>query len=562
MKADLIIKNGDILSFDLTGNIETYNAAAICDDRIVALGEDSDILNMADSETKIIDACGNTVLPGFCDSHVHASFTTELVCGARIEYMMPEAGENRDSYIARMLENVRIYADKHPEAEVIRAMGWNPAAFQMDPQGLPTGKDLDKICSDRPVLLTSYCHHYIWLNTKALEMTGINSDTKLPYGCIVFKDSEGNPTGMFQEFPAIEMVLNSFPMADYSVEEYEKGIIAYQQEYAFKNGITVCFDPVVRKNALKAYQNLVKKDALKLRVSGAFLADPTLPVSQFEKIVEAKNNYRNGDSFKMDTVKFFFDGSGLEFYLNEPFPKSVLEVNKLPADYKGKYIWSLEQAKEAFLYLAKEGFNIHVHAMGDGAVKEAIDAFEYVYNQGIRGLKHVITHIMLIDENDIKRMNQLGVIAAMQPHWGQYDGFADTAMVQLLGKERTLRSYPMGQLVENGVKCSFATDFPVIQHYNTFIEIQTGMTRRVPRSSPEYGMYDAIPVLHQVPLNEMLKALTIMGAYQLSFDDACGSFGKGKSADFNILDKNIRAIDVEDIENIKINKLIVRGCEV
>lgn len=561
MKTDLIIKNGKFLSYDLNGNKTAYEAVAVYDGRITALGSDIEIMELKTDNTKEIDAKGNTVLPGFCDAHVHASFTTEMACGASVEVAVVEEGESREEYIARSMEGVRAYAEAHPEKEVIRAMGWNPAAFQMDPNGMPTCEELDKIYADRPVLVTSYCHHYIWINTKALQLTGIDKNTELPYGCIVYKDDEGNPTGLFQEFPAIEMVLKSFRMADYPVEEYEQGIIEYQEKYAFPNGIVSCFDPIVRPNAMKAYQNLVKNNKLKLRVSGAMLADPTLPVSQFDEIISSKGKYDIGSNFKIDTIKFFFDGSGLEFYLNEPFTKEILDVNGLPSDFKGNYIWPLDKAKEAFLIVSKAGFNIHVHAMGDGAVKEAIDAFEYVAEQGVSGLKHVITHVMLIDDSDIERMNKLGIIAAMQPQWGQYDYFAENYMVPLLGRERTERCYPAGQLIKNGVLCSFATDFPVVQYYDTFQELQTGITRKPAKSSPEYGMYDNIPVPYKATLDEMLETLTIAGAYQISFDDITGSFEVGKSADFVILDQNIETINIEEIENIKIDRMIVMGGE-
>ena len=435
-KADLIIKNGRLFSADLDGRVHWYDAAAVRDGKIITAGTDDEIAGYYSENTEIIDAEGATVLPGLCDSHAHGSYAVELICGAQAYNIEPEHDETREAYIDRLLENVKAYIAEHPDEASIRAAGWNPSVFQEDPDGLPTCHDLDRICDDKPLLMKSYCHHYLWVNSEALELSGITGDKVTPDGYIMYKDENGNPTGIFQEFPAMMDVLFSFDGADYSVEEYMKGILSYQENWALKNGTTCFFDPVLTPNSLHAYRALAENGDLKLRVNGAILADPTKPVSQFDKWIEEKGCYDIEDKLKINTVKFFFDGSGFEMYLNEPFEKEILDANSLPENYAGREIWSPEKAKEAFLYAASAGFNIHVHSMGDGGVREALDAFEYVASQGIdlKKQRHVITHLMLIDDRDINRMDKLGIIAAMQPHWGMYDSFAENYMVPMLGK--------------------------------------------------------------------------------------------------------------------------------
>ena len=170
MGADKIIKNGRILSFDLDGRRTEYQAVSIKGNRIAAAGKNEEILKSASDKTEIIDAEGNTVLAGMCDSHLHVSSVAEDLFSINIYYIEPEEGEDRVSYIRRLLEKVKKYADDNPQAPVIRATGWNPAAFTAM-GAMPTCEELDWVSSDRPVILKSYCHHFIWVNSKAMEMS-------------------------------------------------------------------------------------------------------------------------------------------------------------------------------------------------------------------------------------------------------------------------------------------------------------------------------------------------------------------------------------------------------
>lgn len=562
MKTDLIIKNAKIISKGMYEDSAT--AIAVAGGKITYVGKDAEAMKLADEETRIIDAGHNTVIPGMCDAHVHVSYATELRHGADIFYITREKGELRKDYIDRLLFNVKAFADMHPEKPSIIGVGWAPTEFFDDPEGLPTCKELDRACADRPVILKSYCHHYIWVNSKAIEMSGITKDTPLESGCVVFKDKEGNPSGVFQEFQAMNMLQSSFDAADFSVEEFKDGILSYQNDYALKNGITCAFDPILNARSLQAYRELANEKKLEIRVNAAILADPTAPLSQFDSWIAEKGKYDVPDRFTVNTFKFFFDGSGLEIYLLEPFKKEFLEFNGLSDDYKGHEIWPLEKAKEAFLKIAAAGFNIHVHAMGDGAVKEAIDAFEYVHEQGVdlKKNRNIITHLMLVSDEDIKRMSNLGIIAAMQPHWGVYETFADTCMIPLFGADRTNRSYPTGELVKAGVICSTSTDFPVVPQYSIIPNIQSSITRSVLRSAFDYENFknrvDPHPE-YKVTLEELIHCSTYNGVYQLNFEDIAGTIEVGKSADIVIFDCNLKEIPVDKIENAGISYMIIRG---
>ena len=565
MSADKIIRNGKILSFDINGNRSEYEAISIKDEKIIAAGSNEEIIKSASDKTEIIDAAGNTVLAGMCDSHLHVSSVAEDLFSVNIYYIEPEAGEDRASYIHRLLEKVKKYADENPRAPVIRAAGWNPAAFTYM-GAMPTCEELDWVSKDRPVLLKSYCHHFIWVNSKAMEMSGITKDTPLGQGCIVEKDEEGNPSGTFIDVPACSMITESFDLADFSVEEYKEGILRYQNKYGLENGIVAVFDAFVTPHIIRAYKELAENGELKMRVRGAFLADPTKDISQFDEMIAAKEKFNVGDIFRIDTIKFFFDGGEFTSLMNQPLNPELLKANGYPEDYLGSYIWYPEQAKEAFKKIAEAGFQIHIHCIGDGAVKEAVDCFEYLDKLGLNKYRNTITHIMNSDESDMDRMAKYKVIASMQAQWASPDKFHENYVTPLLGDDRAESVYPVGELIRRGVRVSAATDFPIETIYNSMGNIQIGVTRKVPKAHFDHetckdkilGPSDN-PQKYCATLDQMLAAYTINGAYQLFLENVTGSVETGKSADLVILDSDIEKTEAMDIENIRVSRVIFKG---
>lgn len=565
MSAEKIIKNGRILSFDLDGRRTEYEAVSIKENKITAAGKNEEIIKSASDETEIIDAEGNTVLAGMCDSHLHVSSVAEDLFSINIYYIEPREGEDRAAYIHRLLEKVKKYADDNPQAPVIRATGWNPAAFTAM-GAMPACEELDWVSSDRPVILKSYCHHFIWVNSKAMELSGITKDTPLGQGCIVEKDKEGNPSGTFIDVPACTMLTESFDLADFSVEEYKAGIFQYQDKYGLENGITAVFDAFVTPHIIRAYKELAENGELNMRVRGAFLADPTRGISQFDEMIASKEKFNSGDMFRIDTVKFFFDGGEFTALMNEPLNPEILKANGYPEDYLGPYIWYPEQAKEAFKKLVEAGFQIHIHCIGDGAVKEAVDCFEYLDRLGLNEYRNTITHIMNSDESDMDRMAKYKVIASMQAQWASPDKFHENYVTPLLGERRAESVYPVGELIRRGVRVSAATDFPIETIYNSMGNIQIGITRKVPKAHFDYeACRDRIlgpsdnPGKYCATLDQMLAAYTINGAYQLFLEDVAGSVESGKSADLVILDSDIEKTDAMDIENIRVSRVIFKG---
>lgn len=560
---DTIILNGRIYG-GVNGDDNT--AVVIEKGKIAGVGSDAEMSRLAGPETKVIDAKGHTVLAAFTDAHLHPSMCTGLVAARALNDIVRQDGEAREAYIKRMMDSVEDYIKKNPEKDVILVTGWYPAAFTMDKEGLPTKADIDRICPDKSVIMRSFDYHSVLVNSKAIELSGITKDTPSPRGGAISKGEDGELDGNFIDLTAIELLLDSLECADFTVEQYEEGILAFQNEFALPKGVTSAFDAMARPNAIKAYHNLAKSGKLKMKFRAAWVAYAGVSDEQIDEIIANKGKYDVGDIFRINTVKFFMDGGLFGFMTNEPFDKEFLEFSGLPADYCGEAQWTAEELNRIFLKLSKAGYQIHVHCMGDGAVKFTLDAFEYVDNMGVKGNRNVITHIMNIAEEDIERMARLDVIAAMQPSWPIVDSLLMYSIIPMFGKRRSYEQYPLGRLHDAGVTVSCSTDFPVTVELNPFLGIQCSMTRTIPKSHPEYETFKGIvsgmeedPKRDCMSLADLLNGYTINGAYQLFAEELLGSVETGKMADLLVLDRDLFRTDEMEIENTKIEVLLVNG---
>lgn len=561
--ADMILYNGNILSMDIKGNQRNFEAMGVSGEKIIALGTFNDMKDIVSYNTQLIDLAGRSVLPGLSDSHLHASMTAEMVFDFSLHDKDLSPDKNREYYIKKYQEKIKCCREQNPEAKILRGVGWNPVLFIADKEGQPTASDIDVVCDDIPVMLRSFDHHSLWVNSKALEIAGITRDTPDPRNGVVIRNDNGEPTGIFQETTAIDLLIRNLPGADYTVDEYMKGIEFYQNEFGDKYGETLIFDAYCSENAIRAYQELDKTDKLTMRVRTAYYADPSLPMEQFDKIIADKNRFSGEANFDVKTVKFFIDGSGLTFYLNDPFERNWLDSIGIDERYKGYPQWTLDELKKIFLKLDSEGLQIHVHCMADGAVKLALDAFEYVSQfNDIRKNRHTIAHIMLSDEEDLKRIGDLGIIAAIQPMWAVADGLSEASGKAMLGEKRTERFYPFGTIKKYGGRITCGTDFPVTVPPNPFIGIQTGITRAVCPEHPEYDKYKGLSLgdsSEKLSFEDLLEGYSISSAYQCFLENVTGSLEVGKSADFIVLDGNITSVPVEKIRNLNVKEKYFKG---
>jgi len=560
-KTQQAFKNAQVFYINEKDQRCIAEAVAVTDGKFSFVGSEADLKAHISDETEIIDLHGHTMLPGLADSHLHVGRTAELIYDVRMgEEMIPPSTSRDDAidgYIARLKEALT------EDTAILRGAGWDSAFFMSFPEGHPTAADLDKVSTEIPIIAHSYDMHYMWVNSRAMELAGIDRNTPEPRNGVVMKDEDGNPTGIFQETTAMDLLLNNLPGADYTVEEYKQAVRYYQDNFAKNNGITLVFDALSTPNAIKAYGEMARDGELKMRIAGCIYADPSCPESQFDDMIRNKGIYDVGDDFKISTIKFFMDGSGFSFSMNEPFEEEILKAAGFPEDYRGYAQWEQDEINEIFKKLTESGLQIHVHCMGDGAVKETVNGFAYAAaDRDIRENRHTIAHIMLSDEEDIERMAQLGIIAAVQPMWAEFDSFAQYQAVPLLGKERMDRHYPFGRLKKAGCIITSGTDFPVSPVENPMFGMQTGMVRHVGRFHPEYETYKDVCLgdeKNKLSLDDMVGSYTIWPAYQCFMENVTGSIEVGKSADFVILDGVITETAADQMENMKVMATYFKG---
>ncbi len=560
-KATLVFINGNIQTCDIDQKLSCYSAMAVKGERILAVGCHTQIEPYIGQETKVVDLKGKTVLPGMCDAHIHASDTLEIT-GKYNFYDTCEKDRTREEVIGMVQNTIVEYKRNEDISSGIRITGWNPLVFLDSKEGMPTAKDLDAVCDEVPVVLRSVCQHYLWLNSKAMEKAGVTKATQTPKNGVIYRDEEGNPTGIFQELPAVNMIKEILPEADHTVEEYKESILTFQSEYALPMGITMVCDAMATPNAVEAYKQLAKEKKLSIRVSGVYAADSDKSKDQFDTFIAHKDQDTIGDLYHIPTVKFFVDGVEFMFYMNEPFEAKANENAGYPKEYCGFPQWSLDDTKEIFAKLDRAGFQIHVHAMGDGAVRETLEAIEYARKQNpFADNRHAIAHVMNITAEDRKKMAYLKVIASIQHCWCAMDS-TEEGNIFMMGKKRIEEAYPFGLLEKDGVRLAAGTDFPIVPFLNPFLGMQVGMTRILPKSHPEHDKYKNWKRGGEescVSYAAMLASYTINGAYEMFYDDICGELAEGKSADFVILDCNLDTLDVMEYENIKPQAVYFKG---
>lgn len=554
-KADLIVTNGHVLSVGLDGQITRGEAVAVKGEKIIAVGNMEDIIPLAGEETQIIDCGGNTVLPGLCDAHCHPSIAASAYTGCDLFGIYIQEGETPDEIIDRYMRRLRDYIESNPGTGLVRGTGWVMGNFSGE--RMPTRHDIDKVCSDRPVILESFCQHNLWVNSKAIEIAGVSEETSDVYTGEILREKDGFPSGIFRDPEAMDLIKKNVPGYDYSIEEYKEAFLYYQKELANRYGVTLVQDCLHSDNAREAYVQLAKEGKLTLRARGVYLLEPSDFKNQLEGYIERKGRDNVDKDFRVDTIKIFVEG---EFSLMEPYEPEFTREAGLPEGYNGPLYWTDDDLISGASRAMKAGYGVHIHAMGDKAVRQSVCCLAKAQRESGRQNRSVIAHLMLTGDEEAEIMGRENIIANCQPRWMVYDSDIQ-GMTPMMGEDRAQSAYPLRKFLDQGVTVSFGTDFPVTPPPDTMHEIQCAMTRRVFPDAPDYDSFRGKVLGTEKPaeLKEAIQALSINGAYQMSMEDLTGSIEVGKSAELVILDQNIESVPADEIYNIKIEATIFKG---
>ena len=532
--ADLIFRNGAVYTLDAA---RTWaETVAVSKGRIVYVGPDSRAQAWIGPQTVVVDLRGKMLLPSFHDSHVHA------VSGG-IE--MDECQLSELTSEQQIVETVRRYAEQNPQKKWIRGSGWQLPLF---PNANPHKSLLDKAVPDRPVFLYAADGHSAWANSRALSIAGVTKNTPDPKPGRIERDTAtGEPTGTLRE-DAMGLIEKHLP--EYSTEDYIKGL-RRGLEMANRFGITSFQDASVGETYLKTYAELDRRGELTARVVAALSVDPSKGASQLARLVEMRKKYQ-GRRLRATAVKIFADG------VIEARTAALLEPYVGTDGDRGKANVEPDVFNPLVAALDREGFQVHVHAIGDRAIRNALDAFEFARSKnGSRDSRHHIAHIELFNPQDVPRFRRLGVIANFQPLWAYADTYITELTLPVLGPERSRWLYPIHSLATTGAVIACGSDWSVTS-MNPLDAIQVAVTRR----GLDKGPGEAWIAEEKVDLETMLECYTINGAYVNFEETETGSIEAGKAADLIVLDRNLFEIAPHEIHNAKVLLTLLEGKEV
>jgi predicted amidohydrolase YtcJ len=529
--ADLILMNGAVYTMDKAQ--PRAEAVAVAADKIVYAGPARGAGRFKGSGTKTIDLGGRMVLPGFQDSHIH------LIEGG-IETSQCNLGglQTREAVFAA----IRDYAAGRPDEKWITGGRWELPVF---PAANPTKEDLDKLVPDRPACLSSADGHSAWVNSRALKIAGITRNTPDPTGGRIERDPKtGEPTGTLRE-SAAGLVEEHIP--ELGADAYIKGLRA-GLEMARRFGITSIIEANAGEKILDAYSALDKSGELTLRVLASLHVETGKGPSEVDRLVKLRETYQ-GPHLRATTAKIFADGvveshtaALLEPYLDRPGDRGA------PLLEPGTF-------NRLAVALDAAGFQIQVHAIGDRAIRMALDAMEAAGRaNGLRDLRHHICHLELIDPADIPRFKALGVVANFQALWAYADPYITQLTIPILGLGRSRWLYPIGSVVRTGAVIVGGSDWSV-SSANPLDAIQVAVTRRDPEGPPGPAW---IPE-EVVDLPTMLAAYTTNGAYLSHEETTRGAIAPGLTADLIVLDRNLFKIPASDIHKAKVLLTLFEG---
>ena len=544
--ADLLLHGGAVYTVDPARS--RAQAVAVRRGQIVRVGTDAEVAELAGPRTQRIALEGRMLLPGFQDAHIHAS------AGGLERLRCDLSGVHS---LEAYLDLVRRYAEQRPDEPWILGGGW---AMDVFPGGVPTRTMLDAVVADRPVFLSNRDHHAAWVNTKALELAGVTARTSDPTDGRIERAEHGDPVGTLQE-GAVDLVGKVMPRP--TLDEQRRGILEAER-YLFSLGITawqeaIVGDYVVIPDSYDGFVSLSEAGELTARVVGALWFERGRGEEQIGGLLARRERSREG-RFRATTVKIMQDGIAENFTAAMLVP--YLDGNGHATESTGLSYFPPEVLNRSVTRLDAEGFQVHFHAIGDRAVREALDAIESAWSaNGPSDNRHHISHLQIVHPHDLARFEALGVVANAQPLWACNDPQMLELTVPFLEPERLGWMYPFGSLVRSGAKLAFGSDWPV-SSADALAEVHVAVNRTMPPGYVygEPGKNEK-PLLREerIDLPTAIAAFTIGSAHVNHLDNITGSIEVGKRADLVVLSEDPFARPMEKISETRVDLTLVDG---
>ncbi|HEY3784394.1 MAG TPA: amidohydrolase family protein [Steroidobacteraceae bacterium] len=539
--ADLVLLHGKIHTQDASRGIA--QALAVRGNTIIAVGADRSVSSFIGANTRTVDLRGRVVLPGLIDAHTHPAESAQDrdKCSMHDE-LLPPADIKRNVADCLKEEPVR----HAPWFEVVMV---NASALTL------TQRDLDGMLARRPLLLESGDGHTAWANSAALRAAAIDARTKDPVGGHIERDANGRPTGTLRD-AAAEIVFAAKPTPSL---DFEAGLLDRALRAMRATGITSVQDADTDEHRMQLYKRLYDEHRLDMRVRASFGLKRT--DRSTETLIGEAIKFRtrwaiDPEHLRADAIKIFADGV-IEYpshtaALLEPY----LDAAGRPTEDRGPTYYSQEHLNSVVAAADAAGFTVHVHAIGDRAVRSALDAFAYSRQRnGTLDDRDQIAHLELVDPQDYPRFKALGVIANFQLLWAERDAYIVTATLAYLGPDRSRHLYPARSLLDAGALIAGGSDWSV-SSFDAFEAMEHGVTRCEAR-----GREPLLPE-QSIPLQVILDAYTVNAAYALKQERFTGSLESGKRADFIVIDRDIFAIDPFTLHETRVDLTYFDGREV
>ncbi len=525
---------------DRRGSAAPVRAVAVRDGVIVAVGG-NEVIHLRGSSTEVVDLGENCLMPGFIDSHIHP------VTGGLARQQCDLSGVHSVHEYRQLIAE---YAAHH-DGPWIEGSGWYGDIF---PGGFPSKDLLDEIVSDRPAAFVSHDVHSLWVNSRALAIAGIDSSTPDPEGGRISRDESGEPTGQLME-TAIDLLIHARPTIGPSA--LRRSLID-AETYLHSLGITSWQDALIGDlfglaDTFDSYVAAYDSGDVRSRVTGALFWNPQNDPGDIGEVVQRRTATAGG-RFRATAIKFVLDGNCEnltaavhEAYIGHPHEFGMLQFEN-------------DQLRLLAGSLSDAGFDLHMHAVGDLAVTRALDSLAGIPDR--TGRRHQIAHIDLIDQEDVQRMRELGVIANVTPLWARLDPVLVETKLPLLTPDQQQRHFLYGSLERADVSIAFGSDWPVSTP-DPIANLHTAVNRTAapndPHASDKRSVTEALLPTERLSLETSLAAYTRVAANACRLDEFVGTLEVGKEADLVVLDQDPRAVDRAEIGGLKVTQTYLRG---
>lgn len=532
--ADVIITHARLYTANPNRASTWAEAVAVHDGRIEVLGTSDFVDLYRGPNTKVIDARGRFLMPGFTDCHVH--FMEGALAMTRVDL-------HDANTVAEIQKRVKEYADAHPQEPWITGEGWSYPTFP--PSGLPDKKILDQVVPDRPVYLVAFDGHTSWANSKALALAGITRKMFDPANGTIVRDQEGNATGALKE-SAGDLIEKNVPKP---TREERIAALRRAMHEANKFGLVRVHSAGGDFEYLDLLDELRRQDELTLRFDVAYFLDPPALTPEILTTIEAARKKYDDDWISAHMVKMMLDG------VVESHTAAMLEPYSDDPQQSGKLFWDPEKYKQTVLELDKHEFQILTHAIGDKAVRLALDAYEQAENTNhrVHPLDRV-EHVETISAEDIPRFNKVEVVASMQPLHAYPDEDTLNIWARNVGPERAKRAWVWRSIRKTDGFVAFGSDWPVVT-LNPWPGVQMAVTRQTTDGKPPEGFLPD----ERLKLFEALKGYTYGAAVAGRRSLEEGVIRPDALADLILLARDPFAVDPDQLGKVEVFMTMIAG---